>query len=59
MPEARYRVPDLLLRLPGNSGVDMSRFKTSGHLLSFVGLCPRMDESAGKRRDTRIREGNG
>lgn len=40
-------------------GVDMSRFQTSGHLLSFVGLCPRMDESAGKRRDTRIREGNG
>lgn len=40
-------------------GVDMGRFQTSGHLLSFVGLCPRMDESAGKRRDTRIREGNG
>jgi transposase len=39
-------------------GVDMGRFQTSGHLLSFVGLCPRMDESAGKRRDTRIREGN-
>ena len=38
-------------------GVDMSRFPTSGHLMSWAGLCPRNDESAGKRRSTRLRQG--
>src|SRR4030095_8958647 len=28
-----------------------------GHLISWAGLCPRMEESAGKRRLTRIRKG--
>jgi transposase len=36
-------------------GRDMSRFPTAGHLLSWAGLCPRNDESAGKRRSTRWR----
>ena len=38
-------------------GTDMSRFPTVGHLLSWAGLCPRNDESAGKRRSTRLRKG--
>lgn len=38
-------------------GTDMSRFPTVGHVLSWAGLCPRADESAGKRRSTRIRYG--
>jgi transposase len=38
-------------------GLDMTRFPTSGRLISWVGLCPQMDESAGKRRSTRIRHG--
>ena len=38
-------------------GVDMSRFPTAGHLLSWGHLCPRNDESAGKRRSTRLRKG--
>jgi transposase len=38
-------------------GDDMSRFATPGHLLSWAGLCPRNDESAGKRRSTRLRDG--
>jgi transposase len=38
-------------------GVDMSRFPTAGHLLSWAGLCPRLDESAGKRRSTRVSKG--
>ncbi|NTV88062.1 MAG: IS110 family transposase [Burkholderiaceae bacterium] len=38
-------------------GIDMSRFATPGHLLSWACLCPRNDESAGKRRSTRLRPG--
>jgi transposase len=39
-------------------GPDVSRFPTAGHLLSWARLCPRRDESAGKRRSTRILPGN-
>jgi transposase len=38
-------------------GVDMSRFPTVGHLISWAGLCPGSDESAGKRRSNRLRKG--
>jgi transposase len=38
-------------------GPDVERFPTPGHLRSWVGLCPRLDESAGKRRSTRVRHG--
>jgi len=38
-------------------GIDMTRFPTAGHLVSWAGLCPRNDESAGKRRSTRVRMG--
>jgi transposase len=58
----------LLISIPGVSsltaqvivaeiGTDMSRFPTSGHLLSWAGMCPRNDESAGKRRSTHLRKG--
>jgi transposase len=58
---------DLLKTMPGVSdvvahvilaeiGADMSRFPTAGHLRSWAGLCPRNDESAGKRRSTRLRQ---
>ena len=60
---------DCLLTMPGvgeivaqvivaEIGVDMSRFSTAGHLISWAGLCPRMDESASKRRSTRVRKGD-
>jgi len=38
-------------------GEDMSRFPTHSQLISWAGLCPRNDESAGKRRSTRLRKG--
>ena len=37
-------------------GVDMRPFPTAGHLLSRAGMIPRLDESAGKRRSTRIKK---
>ncbi len=61
------RAAELLKTMPGigdiaahvilaEIGADMSRFPTSGHLISWAGLCPRNDESAGKRRSTRVRK---
>lgn len=38
-------------------GIDMTRFPTAGHLVSWARLCPRSDESAGKRRSTRVSKG--
>jgi len=38
-------------------GIDMTRFPSAGHLLSWAGMCPRNDESAGKRRSNRLRKG--
>jgi transposase len=40
-------------------GLDMSRFPSAGHLLSWAGLCPKNHESAGKRRATGLRPGDG
>lgn len=59
---------DLVVTVPGiqqtvaevvlsEIGLDMSRFPTAGHLISWAGLCPRQDESAGKKRSTKIRKG--
>lgn len=59
---------DLIVTMPGMGsevaaaivaeiGDDMKRFPTEAHLISWAGLCPRSDESAGKRRSTRIRQG--
>lgn len=60
---------DLLTTIPGVSdvaarvivaeiGEDMARFPTAAHLISWAGLCPRLDESAGKRRSNRTRRGD-
>src|SRR5712672_685669 len=38
-------------------GGDMSRFPTAGHLVSWCGLCPGNNESAGKRKPSRLRKG--
>src|SRR5262245_16509404 len=39
-------------------GIDMNRFATDANLISWACICPRSDESAGKRRSTRIRKGS-
>jgi transposase len=38
-------------------GVDMSRFATVAHLRSWAGLCPQLNESAGKVMSRRLRHG--
>jgi transposase len=59
---------ELLCTIPGVSvlgamwilaeiGRDMSRFPTAGHLVAWAGLCPGMNESAGKRKSSRLRKG--
>lgn len=63
----RYAV-ELITTIPGvkavsanviisEIGTDMSRFPSAAHLRSWACLCPRSDESAGKRRSRRIRPG--
>jgi transposase len=39
-------------------GTDTSRFPTAGHLLAWAGLCPGQNESAGKRKSSRLRKGS-
>jgi transposase len=57
---------DLLTTMPGVSdiaaavllaeiGDDVRPFPTAAHLVSWAGLAPRLDESAGKHRSTRTR----
>lgn len=59
---------DLLCSVPGVSalaaktilaeiGRDMAQFPTAGHLLAWAGLCPGQNESAGKRKSSRLRKG--
>jgi transposase len=40
------------------TGGDMHRFATAGHLCSWGAMCPGHNESAGKRRSGRTRKGN-
>ena len=40
------------------SGPDMGRWPTAGHLVSWAGLCPSNKQSAGKRLTGRVNHGN-
>jgi transposase len=66
--EPFHRQVELLDTIPGidiqaaqviiaEIGVDMSRFPSAAHLVAWACLSPRNDQSAGKKRNTRI--GNG
>ena len=61
-------VIDRLVTIPGVSataasvivaeiGVDMQRFPTVGHLISWAGLCPGLNQSAGKVKSRTLRDG--
>ena len=39
------------------TGTDMSHFPTAGHFVAWAGLCPGQNESAGKRKSSRLRKG--
>jgi transposase len=68
--QSTFQSPSSLLRtIPGigvpaattilaEIGTDMSRFPTAGHLLAWAGLCPSQNESAGKRKSSRLRKGD-
>jgi len=40
------------------TGTDMTRFPTAGHLASWAGTCPGSNESAGRIKSTKTRPGN-
>jgi len=63
-----FKLVDLLSTIPGVSrvsaltilseiGPDMSRFPTAGQLVAWAGMCPSQNESAGKKKGSRLRKG--
>ena len=55
IPGIGLRVAETIL---AELGTDMSRFPDAAHASSWAGLAPGQHESAGKRKPTRIRDGN-
>jgi transposase len=55
IPGVGQRASEVII---AETGADMSRFPTPGHLSSWAALCPGNNESAGKRLSGRTRNGN-
>ena len=55
IPGVQRRTAEAII---GEIGVDMSVFPTARHLASWAGQCPGNDQSAGKRRSGRTRNGS-
>lgn len=46
------------ITIMAETGGEMHRFPTAGHLCSWAGMCPGQNESAGKRRSGKTRRAN-
>jgi transposase len=46
------------ISIVAETGGDMRRFPTAGHMCSWGAMCPGQNESAGKRRSGKTRKGN-
>jgi transposase len=55
IPGVSTRIADVII---AETGADMSRFATPGHLASWAGMCPGNNESAGRHKTGRTRKGN-
>jgi transposase len=55
IPGISTRVADVIC---AETGADMTRFPTAGHLASWAGTCPGSNESAGRVKSTHTRPGN-
>ena len=55
IPGISLAVADVII---AETGADMSRFPTAGHLASWAGTCPGSNESAGRVKSTHTRPGN-
>jgi len=55
IPGISTKVADIII---AETGADMSRFPTAGHLASWAGTCPGSNESAGRVKSTHTRPGN-
>jgi transposase len=55
IPGVSDRIAEVIL---AETGGDMTRFPTPGHLASWAGMCPGNNESAGKRKSGRARKGD-
>ena len=55
IPGISTLVADVII---AETGVDMTRFPTAGHLASWAGTCPGSNESAGRVKSTATRPGN-
>jgi transposase len=55
IPGISIAVADVII---AETGADMSRFPTAGHLASWAGTCPGSNESAGRVKSTHTRPGN-
>ena len=55
IPGVSQRVAEVII---AETGGDMSRFPTAGHLASWAGVCPGNHESGGRRKSGKTTKGN-
>jgi transposase len=55
IPGVSRRVAEVIV---AETGADMSRFPSAGHLASWAGVCPGNNESGGRRKSGATRHGN-